>query len=312
MSYIVETKFKIQTAQDVKLCGPYIAEAIPQIDIKVNGVSIEPTIKETGSGTDRFYACYQFPNTGTYNVTFTFPYPDWVNFRDCVFLSEVTLPEGITEIQDYAFYHTGIESIVIPDGVTSIGLLAFSESNLKSIYIPASVTSIVEGSSFRYTPYLESITVDPENAIYDSRDNCNCIIKDSTIIVGSKNYVIPASVNRIGKYAFYKHQFESFIIPYNITHIDEYAFSECNNFNKLYIGSQLSHIGEYAFSNCYHLHTIYSSAVTPPAYSNSSFYGLGNSIPARQGYLYVPVEAIPNYEAEWTYLTDTLGWIINE
>ena len=52
---------------------------------------------------------------------------------------------------------------------------------------------------------LESIVVDENNPVYDSRDNCNAIIEKetNTLIVGCKNTVIPKNVMTIGEYAFY-------------------------------------------------------------------------------------------------------------
>ena len=58
--------------------------------------------------------------------------------------TELTLPGGITEIYEYAFYgNDNITSVTIPASVTSIGSYAFEYcSKLNSITIPASVTSI--------------------------------------------------------------------------------------------------------------------------------------------------------------------------
>jgi hypothetical protein len=126
--------------------------------------------------------------------------------------------------------NSGLSSITIPDGVTTIGTGAFESTWLRSVHIPASVTSIAVGAggSFLKADRLESITVDPANPVYDSRDNCNCIIKGSEIIVGSINCTIPTSVTGIGDYAFYEHtQIKSFSIPDNITYIGDYAFYNC-------------------------------------------------------------------------------------
>jgi hypothetical protein len=39
---------------------------------------------------------------------------------------------------------------------------------------------------------------------------------------------------------------------------------------------------------------------------------IGESLPAHQGYLYVPTESIDSYKSSWTYLVNTLGWIVGE
>lgn len=66
---------------------------------------------------------------------------------------------GITEVRDYAFYHSEITNITLPDTATEIGLNAFDFcSSLTSINIPDGVTSI--GSyALEYCSSLTSITI---------------------------------------------------------------------------------------------------------------------------------------------------------
>ena len=55
----------------------------------------------------------------------------------------VTIPNSVTSIGDYAFAETGFKSFTMPDSVTSIGNYAFYNAlNLKTIEISANVTSI--------------------------------------------------------------------------------------------------------------------------------------------------------------------------
>ena len=58
-------------------------------------------------------------------------------------VTDIVIPDGITKINDYAFYNCStLNSVVIPESVTSIGYLAFYCSSLKSVTIPESVVSI--------------------------------------------------------------------------------------------------------------------------------------------------------------------------
>ena len=81
-------------------------------------------------------------------------------FYGCSGLSSVTIPNSVTIIGDYAFdYCSGLTSVTIGSGVTSIGSGAFAVcSGLTSVTIPSSVTSI-EGSAFYNCRSLTSITV---------------------------------------------------------------------------------------------------------------------------------------------------------
>ena len=58
--------------------------------------------------------------------------------------SSYTIPDGVTVIEQYAFYcNLKLTSVTIPSGVTSIGEMAFREcSGLTSVIVPSSVTSI--------------------------------------------------------------------------------------------------------------------------------------------------------------------------
>ena len=81
-------------------------------------------------------------------------------YIDGQLVTELVIPDTVTEIKSYAFYNcTGLTSVTIPDSVTSIGDSAFYGcTGLTSVEIPNSVTSIGEGA-FSGCSTLESITI---------------------------------------------------------------------------------------------------------------------------------------------------------
>ena len=160
----------------------------------------------------------------------------------------------MTSIGDGAFQGcTGLASIEIPSSVTSIGDGAFQGcTGLTSIEIPSTLTSIGT-RAFSGCPGLESIIVESGNPIYDSRNNCDAIIKTDTneLIMGCMNTVIPNSVTSIGDSAFYDCTGLAVIeIPNSVTSIGEGAFSSCTNLTTITIPNSVTSIGNRTFSSC--------------------------------------------------------------
>ena len=160
----------------------------------------------------------------------------------------------MTSIGDGAFYRcSGLTFITIGNNVTSIGGSAFCLcTSLTSIIIPNSVTSIGE-KVFSACNSLTSIVIENGNIKYDSRDNCNAIIKTATntLVQGCKTTIIPNSVTSIGEKAFWNcSSLTSIIIPNSVTSIGDYAFEDCTGLTSITIGNGVKSIGEWAFWGC--------------------------------------------------------------
>lgn len=83
---------------------------------------------------------------------------------------------------------------------------------------------------------IESIQVDKNNTIYDSRDHCNAIIEteSNTLILGCKTTKIPDSVTSIGERAFYScSNLTTIRIPQNVSSIGYDAFGECKGLKSI-------------------------------------------------------------------------------
>ena len=263
-------------------------------------------------------------------------------FRYCNGLTSIAIPNSVTSIENYAFENCyGLTSIAIPNSVTSIGYDAFSScAGLTSVVIPNSVTSIGgyafsnctgltsivipnSVSSMGANPFygcsdLEQIVVVSGNPFYDSRDNCNAIIRtnNNSLVSGCKNTVIPNSVTSIEGEAFASCTgLTSIAIPNSVTAVGDHAFSDCNGLTSLTMGNSVTSIGSDAFRyctgltsieipnsvtaignsafyNCNGLASIIVLSDNPPTLGgNNVFYGINKSIP-----VYVPCASMLTYQ----------------
>ena len=161
-------------------------------------------------------------------------------------VADLTIPDSVTEIGDYAFCGCGsLTSVTIPDSVTTIGRSAFYKCvSIKNIVIPDSVTTIGD-HAFAYCSSLTSATI-PNSvttlgvAVFRKCSSLTSItIPDSITTIGKsafyecvsiKNIVIPNSVTSIGDFAFaYCRLLTSVNIPYSVVSIGDAAFKNCNN-----------------------------------------------------------------------------------
>ena len=183
-------------------------------------------------------------------------------FANCVGLTSLTLPSGVTLIGYSAFEGcSGLTSLDIPSGVTEIGGSAFEGcSGLTSLDIPSGVTEI-GGSAFEGCSGLTSLD-------------------------------IPSGVTKIGESTFSGCSgLTGLDIPSGVTEICGSAFEGCSGLTSLDIPSGVTEIGRSAFSGCSGLTSIYVYAGKLPKMGSGVF----NGCDSKKCIVYVPKGGYDDY-----------------
>ena len=164
-----------------------------------------------------------------------------IAFRDCSSLNSVTIENGVTTIEEYAFYNSSLATITLPNTLTSIGYSAFSGcSTLTSISIPNSVKNLGR-SAFENCVSLTTIILSNEMTILNDNTFQDCSSLKAVKLGGK------------------------------LTTIGEYVFSGCLKLNEISLPASITSISENAFATCTKLYDIYCYAMEPPTAYESSF-----------------------------------------
>ena len=201
----------------------------------VHSITIPSTV--TRIGDDAFYYCESLENvyisdlSAWCNIAFDGPRATPMYYASNLYLNnelltDLTIPEDITQLIDYTFY--GCDSLInvtVPETVSDVGYYSFSKcTNLSNITLPDGLQRI------------------------DDRAFLGCTVLEEIII--------PESVTEIGAYAFAFCGLTSFTVPETITEIGNGMFSDCTNLTAVNIHKGVNKIGWAAFTRCSSLTTI--------------------------------------------------------
>lgn len=218
----------------------------------LTSVTIPPAV--TYIGEDAFCYCSNMTSVNFNAVNCRFGNHRSSLFSGCPSLTSLNIGENVQHIHNYAFWGcVSLTSLTIPNSVTDIGTEAF-----------CNCTSLI------------SIAVMSGNTVFDSRDNCNAIIKtaSNSLILGCMNTTIPSSVTAISSRAFYNCVGLSgaLDIPSLVTSIGDEAFSGCTGLTgTLTLPISATNIGEEAFYRCTGLTGVLSIPNSVTVIGNNAF-----------------------------------------
>ena len=276
------------------------------IEVK-NLSSLTITVGSSSNGSVGYYAKRVYTEGKSYLSTDENGYIIYDDGTDKILVAytgtetDLTLPNGITQIYKYAFKNcSSLTSITIPDSVKSVGYQAFYNCDrLTSVTMGDNVTSIGDYAFYNCSS-LTSVTI-PDSvtsiggyAFYGCSSLTSIIIPDSVTSIGERAFyncssltsiTIPDSVKSIGASAFvYCESLTSVIIGNSVTSIGDHAFYNCSSLTNIVIPDSVKSIGYQAFYNYSSLTNITLLAKTPPSIktntflSNPTFYCFSDAI----------------------------------
>ena len=247
-------------------------------DVLVNAekLVIPASVKEIGRNPfataslpiDCFSKLYRIDNKALYSHDMKHLigyYGDWQT-------DHLDIPNGVTHINDRAFYKSWLKTVKLPESLESIGESAFCESQLERIEIPDNVKTIGK-DAFYGCDELEYVKM-PNELLYIG----DCAFADCNSLL---SIVIPHQVISIGVNPFFTGRRMSIIcespcyevdgmalytkgksyliccyskdiilqLPKEVSHIGKLAFWRCPA-RKLLINSTISFVGWSAFDGC--------------------------------------------------------------
>ena len=173
-----------------------------------------------------------------------------------------------------------VSDLIIPENVTQIEYSAFYESNLNSVSFPSTInnTTGFRGSYIKYAYFEEG--VDTISSFANCKNLLSVSIPHSVSVIEPNSFSGCKSLSQLslndGLTAINKNTFSGctslprVVFPETIRQIQNSAFNNCSELRSIYLPN-VEYIGAYAFDGCAKLDTIVLKTSTPPAIESTTF-----------------------------------------
>ena len=170
-------------------------------------------------------------------------------FAQCFDISDVTIPDSVTSIEEYGFHYSSLKSVSIPCSVTNIGRGAFYQCNVRSF--------LVDGNNPTYKS-VNDMLLSKDGFTLINGVNGSAVIPDGVKSIaddafgyysGLFDVVIPEGVTTIGGGAFFATSLTSVRIPSSVTQIRSMAFRSCSKLGCVVFDGDAPTVGEDTFAN---------------------------------------------------------------
>lgn len=199
-------------------------------------------------------------------------------FKGCSSLREITLPKGVKKIATGAFCKCyTLERVYLPETISIIRKYAFSKCrNICKIILLSEKTHFDNDAFYKCNPKLRFIW---DSKLSFSKEAVKGFDIDYDGVLKcyfgtEREIVIPETVKKIGKYAFYHRKVES-VTALSVSEIEASAFWACTNMKKITFSDKLVKVGEDSFGQCRALESLafsnknihFEGRIAPMAYS---------------------------------------------
>ena len=177
-------------------------------------------------------------------------------FEDDHSITAVFISEGVTKIEDRAFYNSGITEITLPTTLKSIGKFAFSQTKIESV----NIKDIYSWCNISFLSMESNPASNGASLYVDGKRVVTVELDDRIQIIGSYQFAgltdithvkLGNGIKGIQNYTFSGcTNLKTVELPDGIKNIGNYAFSDCTSLTEFTIPHSLTYLGTNAFKNC--------------------------------------------------------------